>query len=377
MAVTPNKWVMRFLVASATAMVILGIFGIQSQGFRSDWLGFYTAGKFIIEGSAGDLYRPDLIHAWQEPLIGDYIIQFLYAPAFAIFYAPLAIFPLGVARVIWLVVGLVAALAAAWISTRWSGLSKPVSMLGMIAFPPLAYSLAVGQNSALTLLIFTAVAWLEWKGRQDYLPGLFVGLALYKPQLLIPILLFWLVNKRWRTLIGLVVAATVVATLSLIINPQATLEYIQFTFEFFRLAEYSNASGANISFYAIWPALGIVVSFVVIVLLIQLGRAENTYLVMAIVWLAPVLVTPYIVIYDMLLLVIPISFLVPILRDKLELQVGVGMVWFACLLAIPIQSTRPVMWAAFGLFLICTWLIFRSQQNKEVSEKPTYIESTG
>ena len=51
MVITPNKWVMRFMVASATAMVIIGIYGIMSQGIRSYWMAFYTAGNFMIDGN--------------------------------------------------------------------------------------------------------------------------------------------------------------------------------------------------------------------------------------------------------------------------------------------------------------------------------------
>jgi hypothetical protein len=350
---------MRFLVASATAMVIIGIFGILSQGLRSDWLGFYTGGKFLIEGNAGDLYNPDLIHAWQEPLIGDYFIQFLYAPAFAILYAPLAWAPLSVARVIWTIITLVAALAAAWISSRWSGLSKQVSMLGIVAFPPLAYSLAVGQNSALTLLIFAGVAWLEWKGRQDYLPGVLAGLALYKPQLLIPLLIFWLVKKRWKSLLGFIGSGFIIGVISLIISPGATLEYLQFTFTFFQRAEQGGASTSNISSFAIQPVLGIIVAIVVLSILFLLSRQKNKRYLIAILWLAPLLVTPYIIIYDMLLLALPISFLVPdLVRDRI-LQVGVGLIWLSTLFAPIFMSVRPVTFSVLILYILCVYRILK------------------
>ncbi|MGB6422364.1 MAG: glycosyltransferase family 87 protein, partial [Anaerolineales bacterium] len=157
------RWMMRLLVASATTMVVIGWFGMRSLGVKADWLAFYAAGSFTLQGELSQIYDAAVIQAWEEPLIGANIIRFLYAPAYATTFVPLAFMPVQAARYSWLVVGVLASLLASRLSTRWSGLSTPLSALALLAFPPLAYSLAIGQISPITLLVFTFVASQEWQ----------------------------------------------------------------------------------------------------------------------------------------------------------------------------------------------------------------------
>ncbi|MFC2043470.1 glycosyltransferase family 87 protein [Chloroflexota bacterium] len=353
------RWLMRLLVASATVMAVIGWFGLRIFGVRADWMAYYAAGHFVLERQIANIYDFNSLQAWQAPLIGDFIIVFLYAPVYSLAFAPLALLPVQIARVAWLVIGLATSLTAAWLSTRWSGLKTPVNVLALLAFPPLVYSLAVGQISPITLLIFTFVASLEWREKRGYLPGLAAGLALYKPQLLIPLVLFWLFKKRWRSLTGFIFSAAMVGLISLLVSPQATLAYLRLSQQFMHMAEDTNASGANASIYAIYPWAGILVALgVIMVLFFVAHRGTNRY-VYAMLWLAPVLVTPYIIIYDLLLLALPISILLPFLsRDRL-LQITIALIWITPLLAIVIQSTRPVTLSALGLFILCAYRFFK------------------
>ncbi len=107
-----------------------------------------------------------IMQAWQSQYIGQNITPFLYPPAYSLLFGPLALLPAWTARLAWLLLGLAAGLAAAKLSTRWSGFSFPLSALALLAFPPFAYSLAVGQISPLTLLIFSGIAAMEWGSRR-------------------------------------------------------------------------------------------------------------------------------------------------------------------------------------------------------------------
>lgn len=352
------RWMMRLLVASATAMVVIGWFGLRSLGVKADWLAFYAAGSFTLQGELSQIYDAAVIQAWEEPLIGANVIRFLYAPAYAATFVPLAFMPVQAARYSWLVVGVLASLLASRLSTRWSGLNPPLSILALLAFPPLAYSLAIGQISPITLLVFTFVASQEWQEKHGYLPGIVAGLALYKPQLLIPIIFYWLFQRRWRSLIGFMFTAFLISLVSWLVNPRATLAYVQLSAQFLSLAENATASGANASIYAIFPWVGMLVALGVITVLFFVARRGTNRYAYAMLWLAPVLVTPYIIIYDLLLLALPISFLLPLLsRDRL-LQIATALIWFTPLLAIIIQSTRLVTLSALGLFILCAYRFF-------------------
>ena len=247
---TPSPWLKRLLVAGATAMVILGAFGVLIQGLVSDWLAYYAAGHFLLDSRLAQLYDLPLLQAWQAGIIGQKITPFLYAPVYSLPFAPLAALTPWAARLVWLALGIVAGLFAARLSTRWSGLSFPLSAVALLAFPPFAFSLAVGQISPITLMIFAGVAALEWNKKLDPRPGLLAGLALYKPQQLIPLGIYWLASSRWLSLLGLVGAAVLVGLASYLLSPRGFTAFLDLSRSFFRLAESTTDSGANISIYA-------------------------------------------------------------------------------------------------------------------------------
>jgi hypothetical protein len=350
---------MLLLVAGATAMLVLGIFGLISLGLKSDWLAYYAAGRFLLDGRLAQVYDLPILQGWQAQYIGKNFTPYLYAPAYALPFAPLALLPPWAARLAWLLVGLAAGLFAARLSTRWSGLSLPVSLVALLAYPPFVYSLAVGQISPITLLIFSGVAALELAGHRDSRTGLLAGLALYKPQQLVPLAVSWLAGRRWRSLAGLAAAGLLVAALSFLLDPRSPAAYLQITRSFFGLAEQSTASGANISLFALSPWSGLSVLMVVLGLLIWVQIKGDRHLGQALLWMAPVLVAPYLVIYDMLLLALPLSLLVPLLRKDRLLQAGVTLLWLACLLAPFIIATRPVTWTALLLYLMVGWRAFK------------------
>jgi hypothetical protein len=377
-AVLP-RWMVRTLVASATAMVILGVYGFHILGLKADWIAFYAAGSFLTQGKLGQLYDPAIIQAWEAPHIGSNIVRFLYPPAFSLLFVPLILLPLEAARLSWLVVGLAAGLGAAWMNKPWSQLSFHLRALVLLAFPPLAYSLVAGQISPITLLVFSLLAVLEWRGEHDSLPGIVAGLVIYKPQLLIPLIFFWLVRRRWLSLGGLLLAVIGIGLLSSILSWPATLAYLRLSLDFLVLAQTANTSGANASLFALNPWLGSAVGCgVLLVLFFAARRAEMRYSYV-LLWLAPVLVTPYIVIYDFLLLVLPVFFLVPILLKDRLILVFTGILWALSLLAIVLLNTRLVTLAALGLFILVAWRAYQNEAdpgspelNHSVIELPSH-----
>jgi hypothetical protein len=369
MSIVPSRGAMRLLVSSATAMVILGIFGFKSLGLKADWLAFYAAGHFLLAGRLDQVYDPMRLQAWQATWIGANITRYLYPPIYSAWFIPLAIFPVPWARFVWLGAGFCFALAAARLSTRWNGLNFPVSVLALVAFPPFAYSLVVGQISPLSLLIFAGVAGLEWRQNRGFLPGLVAGLALYKPQLLVPLVVYWIFQKRWKSLLGLLGTGVVILLGSWAIDLAAFSAYSGVITQFFNLAEKSTVSGANASLFGLSPWLGAIVGFGVLVAVALTARKISNSYSAALLWLAPILVTPYVVVYDFLLLALPLSFLVPKLAGNRILQSLFILVWITPLLAIPLLNTRMITAAVLILFLFCFYQLFFL--------KPKISEETG
>jgi hypothetical protein len=359
-----SRWIIYSLIIGAALMLVVAWFGFTGVGLKADWLAFYTAGRFALESRMESLYDLPAVQAWQSTYIGKNITAFLYPPIYAVFFAPFALLSPWAARTGWLAVGIVSAVFSTQLSRRWSRLSLPASLLALVAFPPLVFSLIVGQISPLTLLIFTSIASLEYQDRTDYLPGLLAGLALYKPQLLIPLLFFWLLRRRWRSLTGFGMMAVMIGVLSWLVSPQGSLAYLRLSLGFFSLAETANQSGANAAIFASFAWLGVLVALVVLAILVFWRKKPQEPGTLSLLWLAPVLVTPYLATYDLLLLILPFSFLVPLMKDDRWLRVWVILIYLAAYLAIPFLTVRPIVWLSLGLFIYLFYKSFRTEKGR-------------
>lgn len=352
----PVRWLVYILVIGAALMLVVAGQGLNAFGLKSDWLAFYTAGSFLLDGQASRLYDLAAIQAWQSQYIGQSITAFLYPPVYAAVLVPLAALPIWPARVVWLVLGVMAGVYSARTSTSWSKLSLPFSLLALLAFPPLVFSLVVGQASPITLLIFSAVVHAERRQKQGIGVGMLAGMALYKPQLLIPLGVYWLFRRRWRSLLGLGLVALLVAGLSCLISVEASLAYLQMSWHFYELAEAANQSGANAAIFAYAPWMGVLVSALALAALAFSKKTPPGPSTQALLWLAPMLVTPYLATYDLLLAILPLSLAAPILAGKPWMSAVVALLFLSTYLAIPLYTVRPVLWVCLGLFAML-WLV--------------------
>jgi hypothetical protein len=326
-----------------------------------DWLAYYSAGHFFLEGRTSDIYDLNTFRLWQSQYSGDYFAPFLYAPVYSLFCIPLAIVPIAVSRILWLIIGLGISIAAARFSLNWSGLTFSQNTLVMFSFGPLAYCLSVGQVSPITLFLFTIIAGIEWKAERGYLPGFIAGLGLYKPQLLIPLILYWVFNKRWRTMAGFILSSGAIGITSFMISPIASKDYLLLSTRFINLSKTVNERGANAALYSFSPFLGILVSVIVIVLLIMISRKRLNHLTCAALWISPVIFTPYLGVYDLVLLALPVTFLFQEMRHDRYLRWAIIFMWLSPLLATIGLEFHIVTVSAIILLVICIW---RANQNK-------------
>jgi hypothetical protein len=84
-----------------------------------------------------------------------------------------------------------------------------------------------GQNGLLSLALLTG-AWLLWRRNRAMAAGALSGLLLYKPHLLLGLLLFYLAEgpRGRRALLGLFLTGAALATLSGLLLPEATRAYL-------------------------------------------------------------------------------------------------------------------------------------------------------
>jgi hypothetical protein len=87
------------------------------------------------------------------------------------------------------------------------------------AFAPLSVTLVFGQDSIL-LLVLLCAAWAACRGRNPVHAGFYLGLAMFRFQNIVPILILLAIWKEWNILKGTAIATAIVATASsMIISP--------------------------------------------------------------------------------------------------------------------------------------------------------------
>jgi Glycosyltransferase family 87 len=348
------------LVAGLAGLVsLLGLFEGIHLGLRGDWLSFYAAGRTVLGGQPADLYDPQALYRWQSA-VAPRPSPWFYPPGYAWFFAPLSWLSPAQARVVWLAVGLGALCWAVHILREWCEDAQASWLLALVGFLPLTFALSTGQMTPITLLLFAAIARWEWRGQLGLRAGFLAGAALYKPQLLAPLIIVWIARRRWRALLGFGAAALVVLGLSLSLSVPVTLHYLAHGAALGeanrKRLEARGASAALVSLIGLW-ALPVALAAMA-ALIVAVRRSGDRRVTQAMLWLAPIIVTPYLGTYDMLLVALPISFLLPRIPDDRLLSAASALVWFAPLLWLGGIATAPVV-ACVVLFAACAWRALR------------------
>jgi hypothetical protein len=144
-------------------------------------------------------------------------LLYQHPPFEALLLSPLAKYPFRTAYLIW---GLLS--VAAWLLTLFAlrpYCQWPQQDLAYIClwtlFAPLGVALFQGQSSLL-VTAFIAAGFLILKNRKELPAGICFGLALFKPQVAVPLLLVFLIRKRWVVVAGGVVTSMMLGLLSVL-----------------------------------------------------------------------------------------------------------------------------------------------------------------
>lgn len=294
----------------------------QGRAIANDFVNVWAAGQLALDGNAAAAYDWSIHQEMEVRAVGhafDNYYGWHYPPMFLFAAAMLASMPYAVASVVWLLATLSGYLAAmrAIVGLR-------AGMLLALGFPATLWNFTAGQNGFLTAaLIGGALATME---RHPTWAGVFLGFLTYKPQfgLLFPFVL--IADRRWRVIVVAALVAALMATLSWLAfgwqpwaaffdgmamtsqvvlgEGRADLHRLQSLFGLVRahggteaLAWSAQASAAGML------AIGLCV--------LWRGRAPFE-LKAAALSLAVLLATPYLYIYDLVVLAIPVAFLIRI-----------------------------------------------------------------
>ena len=236
----------RYLLMALVALAALRLAGFVAtfggESLQMDFSAFYTAGEALNAGLS-----PYESHILASPPIWDGIdryqhSRFLYPPLVATLFQPVADLPYHVAKVAWMIVGLLALFGALLLSMRLVGvrLTEPaawITWLVALTFHPLLTFLERGQIDSLTLLLLTGGIALLCTRRREGTAGLLIAAATLLKLHTVLLLPFLVLRRRRRALAGYAIGGVLILILSLIFNgPALLLDYL--TVEFPRISRY-------------------------------------------------------------------------------------------------------------------------------------------
>ncbi|CAN5343610.1 glycosyltransferase family 87 protein [soil metagenome] len=298
------------------------IFDAQGLGIPSDFVNVWSAGKLALDGHPAQAWDWAIQKQVQVAELGQsYEGNFAwhYPPPFLFVAKWLAMLPYGLAYAAWPVISLMPYLLA-----MRAIVGRPFGRLLALAFPVVLTNTLVGQNGFLTASLIGGM--LILLPSRPVLAGICLGLLSYKPQygLLFPLLL--IATAQWRTFVSAGVTAVVLAAISWIAfgteSWQAFFKWMPMFSQAF-LTEGRAPWGKMQSIFALVRYLGgseplgwafqWIMTASVAVVLVLLWRSRVRYeLKAAALATGTLLATPYLFLYDLMVLAIAVAFLVRI-----------------------------------------------------------------
>jgi hypothetical protein len=343
------------------------IFAADGQLIATDFVNVWAAGRQALDGVASSAYDVSVhkgaeVAALGHPFAGEY--PWIYPPSFFLVAGPLALLPFVVAYAAWMALSF-----PAYLATIRAIIGDRLGLLLACSYPGILSNLLVGQNGfATAALIGGSLILLE---RRPLLAGCCIGLLSFKPHLGILLPLVLIAGGHWRAMIS---AASVgallflasafvfgldswyaflhslpVASQSALAQGRADWAKLQSAFGLIRVLGSSAALG-----WTVHCMLGAAVAM----LLWKVWRSSIEFdLKAAALATAILLVTPYLFLYDLVVLAVAIAFLMRAGRSGGFLRgemIGLGLACFLILL-FPLV-TAPV---GFAAILVVALLIGR------------------
>jgi hypothetical protein len=285
-----------------------------------DFCWIWASSKITALGDPFGVYDPATYAAAQDIYYRPGECQFVhlydYPPTFQLFTYPLGLMPYMTAFAVWVFFTLLFYAAAIW-----AVLPRPAAAIAAITPVPVLLNALDGQNGFLTAgLMGLSLLFVE---RQPGLSGIFLGLLTYKPQFGVLFPLALLASRNWRAL------ASAAAT-SLIVGAAAGYafgyrEWPGFVASLFGrdpwLSVQAGVEPRLESFYGlvVWAGASLPIAWVV-----QVAVAVVVAATVVMIWAMPnphalraavlsvgsVIVTPYVMKYDLCILSVAAAFLV-------------------------------------------------------------------
>ncbi|MGN6459854.1 MAG: glycosyltransferase family 87 protein [Pseudolabrys sp.] len=344
----------------------------------NDFVNVWAAGDLVRQGLAADAYDWTLHKVAEVRALGydfpDYY-GWHYPPTFLAVAALLAMLPYSVALASWL-----AATFAAYLVVVSAILRPRAPLIVAVAWPALVWNATAGQNGCLTAALVGATLLLLPK--RPLWAGLCLGLLTYKPQfgLLFPLAL--VAAGQWRPIATATATAIVMVLASLVafgtapwaafldgLNHTSDVVLRQGLADLNRLQSVFGlvrAHGGDMTLA--WTLQGLTTAITALaVIIVWRSRAPHALKAAALATGA-ILATPYLYMYDLVILAIPVAFLI---RDALPSRgeaVLLGLAVMA-ILAFPYMTTQVGLIAALLVAALIAWRLRRPARHTVASTR--------
>jgi len=336
----------------------------QGRPIANDFVNVWAAGRLALDGAAPAAYDWTLHRAAEVRAVGydfDGYYGWHYPPPAFFFAAALATLPYLVAAVIWLATTL-----AAYVAAIAGIVGLRTGVLFALGFPAAIWNVTAGQNGFLTAaLIGGTLGLLE---RHPALAGICLGLLTYKPQfgLLFPIVL--ISDRRWLTIAVAALVAILLAALSWLVFGSASWQAFahwaplsshalidEGALDWYRLQSvFALVRAHGGSETLAWTVQG-VLSLTLAVGLAWLWKSRVAFELKAAALAAgALLATPYLFMYDLVVLAVAVAFL---LRLALAREFLSGIEIAALAAAGALILTYPYVKTQVGLAAVVIILV--------------------
>lgn len=294
---------------------------IAGRPIGTDFSGFWTAGRMLLQGDTTGMFDPVKHFAFQSAVFANPDIDHYgwhYPPPFLAVAGLFAMFPYVTALLLWQ--GMTFALFYRTIAAIVP--QSPLVLVATIGFPATFLTLGHGHNAFLTsALLGTGLLLL---GRRPLLAGVCLGLLSYKPQFGIVIPFVVILGGHWRTAqaASVTIAAMIALSMSAF-GAEAWLSFFKFaaftksvvleqggTGWYKIQSAFSAVRALHGSVAAAYAAQAVLTLTILLSLAAAILMGADRRLVAAATATASLLATPYCLDYDMTILGIAIAFMV-------------------------------------------------------------------
>ena len=380
---TPRRMTYAWIAGSALwfAWILSIVLGpgkmdLAGQVIGTDYLQFYASGTTLRQGQSANLYDFAFQSQLEQDIAGEGLTSFhayLTPPFLAWLFVPLSLLPYTWSFVAWSILGFL----FLWLSLKLLFSANPgKGFLWSLTWFPIFATISFGQNSLLSLFLFSLVYWL-WRKDKSFVAGFVASLLLFKPQMVLGIGLLWLLEwrKDWKGLLGLAFGGATLAGLCFWLMPEASQAYITLARDFlpgliygeqFPLWHLDSLRGFWILLFPgnQWLAEGLslilsLMGVVAFILFWQKNRKEPGLLFAGVICLT-IWITPHAMIYDWTILLIPALIL---WQARMGLQplwkVLFAIIWVATLLSGPLTFGQlEVLPFAIQISVpLCFWVL--------------------